>query len=424
MKLDFSNTSLDFLSSFGLPRKIELVKGNPITLNKIITKNALNIDFNALSSKNGYTNIKAGDKIEIKIEDKKYTMYYGKANETKVNGIVLGNDDTFLTIGDFLSKLNKKTGLNATFRDNKIYFKSKDDPSLSISSNNEQLLYALGVPVDLGKVDRGYLITGSELSTSTFAYSVPIFDKKGVRYFIQTRSTLIKKADKELNLPEVWQTSSVLLDKFSKRVDEKEYLATLKFEGEKKIPNVYMLDKNNKEKKVDTISISFLDNDPIEYNLKGTSTLASVAVVSSGKSRLMNENTDGSSSGSLDQVYIDPNGMVIAKFDNYHQEILGIVSVVNFSNSQGLKSISGNEYIVQKGLDKKNNKYNLSGDIKFMWNKDHATTKISSGRLEQSNVNLSVGLTSLIALQRAYSASSKAITASDEMVKEAINIKQ
>ena len=52
------------------------------------------------------------------------------------------------------------------------------------------------------------------------------------------------------------------------------------------------------------------------------------------------------------------------------------------------------------------------------------TAKFKGGFLEQSNVNLSMELSNLIVTQRAFDASSKSITTSDQMIQKAINMKK
>ncbi|EGJ7436800.1 hypothetical protein I8914_05455, partial [Campylobacter coli] len=46
------------------------------------------------------------------------------------------------------------------------------------------------------------------------------------------------------------------------------------------------------------------------------------------------------------------------------------------------------------------------------------------GFLEQSNVDLSAELSNLIVTQKAFDASSKSITTSDQMIQKAINMKR
>jgi flagellar hook protein FlgE len=60
-----------------------------------------------------------------------------------------------------------------------------------------------------------------------------------------------------------------------------------------------------------------------------------------------------------------------------------------------------------------------------LWREDGILrTVLASKTLETSNVDLTVGLTELIALQRAYGANSKAVTTSDELEQGAINLKK
>jgi len=51
-------------------------------------------------------------------------------------------------------------------------------------------------------------------------------------------------------------------------------------------------------------------------------------------------------------------------------------------------------------------------------------TSIQSQKLEGSNVKYSTALTELMIMQKAFDASAKSITTSDEMIKNAINMKR
>ena len=47
---------------------------------------------------------------------------------------------------------------------------------------------------------------------------------------------------------------------------------------------------------------------------------------------------------------------------------------------------------------------------------------VYSGRLENSNVRLDVGLTDMIIMQRAYQANAKSITTGDELIQKALQM--
>ena len=67
-----------------------------------------------------------------------------------------------------------------------------------------------------------------------------------------------------------------------------------------------------------------------------------------------------------------------------------------------------------------------SGEASFLYDEQGNliyTASFVGDKLEASNADLSVELTNLIVMQKAFDASSKSITTSDEMIRQAINMK-
>jgi flagellar hook protein FlgE len=130
----------------------------------------------------------------------------------------------------------------------------------------------------------------------------------------------------------------------------------------------------------------------------------------SGSSR-----SDGVSGGTLTKYGINPNGVIVADFSNGRQSAIGRVAIYHFQNDQGLNR-AGDTYF-QESTD--------SGKPIF-WtdaNGDAVSGSIVySGRLENSNVRLDVGLTDMIIMQRAYQANAKCITTGDELIQKALQM--
>ena len=126
---------------------------------------------------------------------------------------------------------------------------------------------------------------------------------------------------------------------------------------------------------------------------------------------------NGKPKGDLTNYRVDQNGNIIASFDNSEGATIGKIPLYHFINDQGLHKEGSNLFIAT----------NNSGEAKrFIGENGEFTmgSKILSQMLEQSNVQLSSGLTNLIVYQRAYSASTKGITTSDQMLQTAINLKK
>ena len=421
--LDFSGSTPSVLSALGIPDTKRLNEKESLDLNKITTKDILNIDFNALGDGHGGNmDIAQGDSITATIEGVSHTLYYGKPNEVVADGKVQGEDSTFMTIGDFINKLKAKTGLATALRNSQIHFKSHHDPAVMITSNKPQLLVSLGLPSDGQNVKSGIGALGDPLEIASFANSIQVFDSKSKKYHIQTKYILKNRENKETNQYETWDTVSFLLDNDGKSVSAKTYGALLSFEKEGAPPTLYSKDNNEK---IDNLKIDFFDNNPINYDFSNLDSEIITRPNASGNTRILDTQANGRQGGAFNNIFIDAQGIIRASFTNSQELTIGRIGLVDFANPQGLKSVGGNEYEITYSRTRGDTQIRASGDPVILWDEDgNLSTEISSGRLENSNVNLSEGLTSLIVLQRAFGANSKAVTTSDEMEQEAINLKR
>ncbi len=90
---------------------------------------------------------------------------------------------------------------------------------------------------------------------------------------------------------------------------------------------------------------------------------------------------------------------------------LGTINVATFPNPEGLEMIGGNIYKATVA----------SGDVV---NNSAVSGSVIQGAIEMSNVDLSEEFTDMIVTTRAFQASSKVITTSDELLQEIINLKR
>jgi len=121
---------------------------------------------------------------------------------------------------------------------------------------------------------------------------------------------------------------------------------------------------------------------------------------------------NGNSTGELSGIAIGDDGTVSARFSNGLTKPLGQVALASFTNAQGLRAIgdsswvetseSGNPIIAAPG----------SGSLGL----------INAGALEESNVDLSEQLVSLIIAQRNFQANARTISTSDEITQTIINL--
>jgi len=121
---------------------------------------------------------------------------------------------------------------------------------------------------------------------------------------------------------------------------------------------------------------------------------------------------NGYTSGQLSGLAIDGEGIVSARFTNGETSVLGQVALADFNNTQGLQAIGDTSWI----------ETNSSGVAVIAAPSSGSLGSVTSGALEDSNVELSEQLVQLIIAQRNFQANSRTITTADEVTQTIINI--
>jgi len=125
---------------------------------------------------------------------------------------------------------------------------------------------------------------------------------------------------------------------------------------------------------------------------------------------------NGEPEGNLNHYSVSQDGNVVAFFDNGYKTVVAKVAVYHFRNEQGLQDVGGSYYDAN----------NLSGDALFYRDKagDIITKEglIFDHHLEETNINNAEALSELMVIQRAFDASSRALKAGDDMIKQALNM--
>lgn len=126
---------------------------------------------------------------------------------------------------------------------------------------------------------------------------------------------------------------------------------------------------------------------------------------------------NGKPEGDLTSYRVDSFGNIIASFNNSESATIGNIPLYHFMNDQALHKTGDNLFKQSSN----------SGEAKRFIDEEGKFTmgsQIKSHMLERSNVNLSDSLTNLIVYQKAFDASARGITTSDEMIQTAINLKR
>jgi flagellar hook protein FlgE len=130
------------------------------------------------------------------------------------------------------------------------------------------------------------------------------------------------------------------------------------------------------------------------------------------KSAVLDQTQNGYASGSLQRVSVDSQGQIVAQFTNGQTRTLAQVVLDRFVNPQGLVRTGDNLFIES----------NDSGSPIVGAPNSNGLGNIVAGALEQSNVDLGKEFVNMIVTQRAFQANSKAITTSDQMLQDLVNL--
>lgn len=123
----------------------------------------------------------------------------------------------------------------------------------------------------------------------------------------------------------------------------------------------------------------------------------------------------GKKIGQITGLSIQDDGQIFASYSNGNTKLLGQIPVARFANASGLESLGDNCY--QTTLN--------SGSFDGIGVDISADgSKMNSGYLEMSNVDLAQEFTQMITTQRGFQANSRIITVSDTMLEELTNLKR
>ncbi len=123
---------------------------------------------------------------------------------------------------------------------------------------------------------------------------------------------------------------------------------------------------------------------------------------------------NGYTTGLLTGISIDHTGVVQAQYTNGNSVNLGQVALANFANPQGLEQIGNNNWAATNGSGQA--VQGVAGGSGF--------GNLSSGSLEQSNVDTTTSLVDMITAQRAFQANAQMIQTEDQITQTVIGIRQ
>ncbi|MCD6161901.1 MAG: flagellar hook-basal body complex protein [candidate division Zixibacteria bacterium] len=176
-------------------------------------------------------------------------------------------------------------------------------------------------------------------------------------------------------------------------------LASFTFDG---TANSLIIDPNNGAQQMD---IDLTTGTPAGFD-----GLTSFSAQSTAAAR----SQDGYGLGVLSNISIDAAGNISGLFTNGVSRLLAQIYIAEFNNPGGLLKAGRNQYSSSAN----------SGDAIITRADVSASTTITSGALEISNVDMAQEFTNMIVAQRGFQANARVITTSDEMLNELVNIKR
>jgi len=123
---------------------------------------------------------------------------------------------------------------------------------------------------------------------------------------------------------------------------------------------------------------------------------------------------NGYAPGTLQSFSVDETGTISGVFNNGLTRVLGQLALADFPNASGLQRAGSDAFTttINSGLPTVGQALTTS------------LGKISTGYLEQSNVDLSSEFTNLIVAQRGFQANTKIVSTVDQLLNEVIQMKQ
>ena len=123
---------------------------------------------------------------------------------------------------------------------------------------------------------------------------------------------------------------------------------------------------------------------------------------------------DGVPLGAYSSTAIRENGDVAINYDNGQSRVIARVPITTFNAPDMLQRLDGQAFM--RTLE--------SGEARTSDPASNGTGRLSVGSLERSNVDIAAEFSKLIVAQRAYTANTRIVTASDEMLQDTINMRR
>ncbi|MBX6376317.1 MAG: flagellar hook protein FlgE [Acetobacteraceae bacterium] len=123
---------------------------------------------------------------------------------------------------------------------------------------------------------------------------------------------------------------------------------------------------------------------------------------------------DGAPPGNFSSVAIRDNGDVAITYDNGRSRVVARIPIATFADPDSLQRLDGQAFMRTAG----------SGEARISEAGANGAGTLAVGSVERSNVDLATELSKLIVAQRAYTANTQIVSASDQMLMDTINMRR
>lgn len=155
-------------------------------------------------------------------------------------------------------------------------------------------------------------------------------------------------------------------------------------------------------------------NQTIALNLGAFGAARGVTQYAGDEYEVRNLAQDGVPLGAFSSVAVRDNGDVSINYDNGQSRVIARVPITTFNNPDALQRLDGQAFM--RTLE--------SGEARTSDPASNGSGRLTVGSIERSNVDIAAEFTKLIVAQRAYTANTRIVTASDEMLQDTINMRR
>jgi flagellar hook protein FlgE len=152
----------------------------------------------------------------------------------------------------------------------------------------------------------------------------------------------------------------------------------------------------------------------MQLNLGGYGEAAGLTMYAATEYSVRDLSQDGVPPGAFSGVTVRENGDVAVNYDNGQTRIIARVPVVAFNDPDKLQRLDGQAFM--RTVE--------SGEARVTDAASSGVGKLVTGSVERSNVDIASEFSKLILAQRAYTANTRIVTASDEMLQDTINMRR